>query len=134
MISATDGAARWAQGFGASGTKWMDGVNSVTTPPGQAAARQKALWVQNTTTAADRWAANTAKVTVQDWQAACQTKGAPRLASGAAAGQSKYETAAAKWYPAIENVVRQLPARGDIEANINRAGAFARAMHALKTG
>lgn len=134
MPSATDAATRWAQNFGASGTRWAAGVNAVTVAPGQLAARAKQLWLTNTTAAADRFAANSAKVTLQDWQSTTVSKGQPRLASGAQAAQPKVEAAFAKLFPAIQNVVNSLPPRGDIEANINRAAMFARGMHAYKTG
>jgi hypothetical protein len=134
MPSASDAAARWAQQFGASGQRWAAGVNSVTVAPGQLAARAKQLWLQNTTAAADRFAANSAKVTLQDWQATTIAKGQPRLASGATAAQPKVEAAFAKLFPAIQNAVNALPPRGDIEANIVRMANFARAMHAYKTG
>lgn len=134
MPSATDAAARWAQQFGASGARWAAGVQSVTVAPGQLAARAKSLWLQNVTAAADRFATNSAKVSLQDWQNATVTKGQPRLASGAQAAQPKVEAAFAKLFPAIQSAVNALPPRGDIEQNINRAGQFARAMHAYKTG
>lgn len=134
MPNASDAAARWAQNFGASGTRWAAGVNAVTVAPGQLAARAKTLWLQNTTAAADRFATNSAKVSLQDWQSTTIAKGQPRLASGATAAQPKVEAAFAKLFPAIQNAVNALPPRGDIEQNINRAGQFARAMHAYKTG
>jgi hypothetical protein len=134
MPSASTAAATWAQNFGASGTKWAAGVNSVTVAPGQLAARAKQLWLTNTTAAVDRFAANSAKVTLQDWQATTVAKGQPRLASGAQAAVPKVEAAFAKLFPAIQNAVNALPPRGDIEQNINRAGQFARAMHSYKTG
>jgi hypothetical protein len=134
MPSATDAAQRWVQNFGASGTRWAAGVNGVTVAPGQLAARAKQLWLTNTTAAADRFATNSAKVSLQDWQSTTITKGQPRLASGAAAAQTKVEAAFAKLFPQITQVVNSLPPRGDIEANINRAAMFARGMHALKTG
>jgi hypothetical protein len=134
MPSASDAAASWAQRFGASGPKWTAGVQAVTVAPGALAARAKALWLQNVTAAADRFAANSAKVTLQDWQTATVTKGAPRLASGAAASQAKVEAAFAKLFPAIQAAVNSLPPRGDIEANINRSAMFARTMNKYRTG
>src|SRR5277367_5311686 len=114
MPNASDAAARWAQNFGASGTRWAAGVNSVTVAPGQLAARAKSLWLQNTTAAADRFATNSAKVSLQDWQSTTITKGQPRLASGAQAAVPKVEAAFAKLFPAIQNAVNALPPRGDI--------------------
>lgn len=133
MPSASDAAQRWAQQFGASGARWSAGVQAVTVAPGQLAARQKQLWLQNTTAAVDRYAANSAKVTLQDWQNAAITKGAPRLASGAQAAQPKVEAAFAKLFPFIQSTVNALPPRGDIEANIVRMSQFARNMHNYKT-
>lgn len=134
MPSATDAAQRWAQNFGASGTRWAAGVNGVTVAPGQLAARAKNLWAQNTAAAIDRFAANSAKVSLQEWQQTTVQKGQPRLASGAQAAQPKVEAVFAKLFPFIQAQVNALPPRGDIEANINRAAMFARGMHTFKTG
>ncbi len=132
MPSPTDAAARWAQNFGASGTKWAAGVSSVAVAPGQLAARAKSLWLQNTTAAADRYATNSAKVSREEWIAVTVAKGQPRLASGAQAAQSKVEAAFSRLFPHITNVVNSLPPRGDLEANIARSGAFARGMNKFK--
>jgi hypothetical protein len=134
MPSATDAAARWAQQFGASGARWAAGVQAVQVAPGQLAARAKNLWAQNTAAAIDRFAANSAKVTREQWIETTVTKGQPRLASGAQAALPKVEAAFGKLFPFIQNTVNALPPRGDIEANINRAAQFARQMHTYKTG
>lgn len=134
MPSPTDAAERWASQFGASGPRWSAGVRGVEVAPGQLAARAKALWAQNTAAAVDRFAANSARVTREQWIEQTVTKGQPRLASGGQAGKGKYEQAAVKLFPFIEATVRGLPPRGDIEANILRAGNFARTMHTYKTG
>src|SRR5487761_580458 len=119
MPTPADAAAKWAQGFGASGSRWQAGVQATTVAPGQAAARQKQLWATNTAASVDRWASRTAAVTKEQWVEACTTKGLPRLASGATAGQPKYAAAMQTWFPYIETTVRSLPPRADIEANIN---------------
>jgi hypothetical protein len=134
MPDAATAAAKWAQNFGASGQRWADGINGVTVAPGQLAARQKNLWVQNTAAAADRFAANSAKVSLADWQQTSIAKGQGRLASGAQAAQGKVENAFVRLFPHIASVRSSLPPRGDLEANINRAAAFARGMAKFKTG
>ena len=133
MPSATDAAQRWVTNFSASGTRWAAGVNAVTVAPGQMAARAKNLWAQNTAAAVDRYAANSARVTLQEWQNTTVSKGQGRLASGAQTAQPKVEAVFAKLFPFIQNAVNALPPRGDIEANINRAAQFARAMHSYRT-
>ncbi len=134
MPSATDAAARWAQNFGASGQKWASGVQGVSVAPGQLAARAKNLWAQNTAAAVDRFAANSAKVTREQWIEQTVSKGQGRLASGAQAAQGKVENVFTRLFPFIENVRNGLPARGDLEANITRSAQFARGMAKYKTG
>ena len=134
MPSPTDAAERWASQFGAARPRWEAGVRAVEVAPGQMAARSKALWAANTAAAVDRFAANSAKVTREAWIEQTVAKGGGRLASGAQAGKGKYEQAAVKLFPFIADAVRALPPRGDIEANILRAGNFARRMHTFKTG
>lgn len=134
MPDAATAAQRWAQNFGASGTKWADGVNGVTVAPGALAARAKNLWAQNTAAAVDKFAANSARVTLQDWQSQTIAKGQGRLASGAQAAQGKVETVFARLFPFIAQQVASLPPRGDLEANIVRSATFARNMAKFKMG
>jgi hypothetical protein len=134
MPSATDAAARWAQNFGASGTKWAAGVQAVTVAPGQLAARQADLWANNTMAAKPRFAANSAKVSREEWISVTVAKGQGRLASGAQAAQSKVEAVFGRLFPYIGQVVNGLPPRGDLEANITRSAQFARGMAKFRTG
>ncbi len=134
MPSAADAAQRWASGFGASSERWVAGVQGVTVAPGQLAARSKTLWLQNTTAAADRYAANSAAVTREAWVEMTVSKGRGRLSSGANAALPKVEQVFAKLFPYIQQQVNSLPPRGDLEANINRSAAFARGMAKFRTG
>lgn len=122
-------AARWAQGLAGAGTRITAGVQGVTTAPGQAAARQAQVWVANTQAAANKWAANTGAVTLADWQNAMTTKGIPRIGAGAQAAQGKFAQFMSTLLPNIAAVNQSLPARGNIDANIARAAAFARGLH-----
>ena len=121
-------AAKWAQNLGAAGDRIKQGVESVTTAPGVAAAAQKSTWVQNTTSAADKWARNTASVTLPDWQQAMVEKGLQRIGAGAQAAQPKFNQFMGRLLPHIDSVKRGLPPRGNLDANINRMVAFTRGM------
>lgn len=121
-------AAKWAQNLGQSTQRIQDGVMAVSTAPGQAAAAQKSTWVQNTTSSADKWATNTARVTKEEWQQAMVDKGLQRIASGATAAVPKFQTFMGRLLPYQENLRRTLPARGNLEANINRMVTFTRGM------
>lgn len=125
-------AADWVSRLGQSTQKIEDGVNAVSVAPGQAAARQKAVWVQNVAAAQDKWARNVAAVPLSEWQQAMITKGAPRIASGAAASQQKFASFMGQLLPHIDRVKSSLPARGNLEANINRMVAFSRGMAQFK--
>lgn len=129
MPSAQEAAQKWATNLPASQQRYVDGVNAVTVSPGALAARSAATWAANTAAAQSKFARNSAAVSLQSWQQATATKGAQRLSSGAQAAQSKVEATFAKLFPAIQQAVSSLPPRGDIEANIARSAAFARAMN-----
>jgi hypothetical protein len=132
MPSAAEAAAKWATNLPAAQQRYIDGVNAVTVSPGALAARAAPLWAANTAAAQSKFARNSAAVTTQQWQQATTTKGAQRLSSGAQAAQGKVEQTFAKLFPAIQSAVSSLPPRGDIEANIARSAAFARAMNKFK--
>lgn len=121
-------AADWAARLGASREKITRGVQGVTTAPGQAAARQKSAWVQNTSAAADKWAARTQAVSLGDWQQAMTTKGIDRIGQGATAAQGDFAQFMGQLLPHIDSVRATLPARGNLDANIGRATAFMRGM------
>jgi hypothetical protein len=121
-------AANWASRLGQSTQAITDGINSVQTAPGVAAARQKSVWVNNTQAAANKWATNTANVTLPEWQQAMIQKGVPRIASGAQAAQPKMAQFMTKLLPYIDQAKAGLPARGDLNANINRMVSFTQKM------
>ena len=125
-------AADWATKLGAATTKISAGIDSVTVAPGQAAARQKAVWLQNTTAAADKFAAHVAAVPLADWQAAFKNKGIPRIATGATNAVPKMTNFLTQFLPYVDNVKRNLPPRGNLDQNIARVVAQIRGNAAFK--
>lgn len=126
--TAEEAAAKWASNLGASTSRIQAGVQAVTVAPGQSAARQKALWVQKVAASQNKWATNVAAVSLASWQNDTINKGIPRIASGATAAQPKMQQFMGRLLPYISNQVNALPARGDLEQNINRMTTFVRGM------
>lgn len=129
MPDPASAAQKWATNLPAAQQRYIDGVNAVTTSPGVLAARAAPRWAQNTAAAQGKFARNSQAVTAEAWKQATTTKGAQRLSSGAQAAQDKVTQVFTRLFPAIQAAVNSLPPRGDIEANIARSAAFARAMN-----
>lgn len=128
----TAAAQAWATRLGGARQQYTDGINGVKVAPGALAAAAGDRWLANTQASLPRFKSNSSAVTLPMWQNAAITKGADRLASGATAAQPKMEAVFGKLFPAIRNAVANLPARGDVEQNIARSAAFARAMNKQK--
>ncbi len=123
-----EAAAAWARNLSSAGDRITRGVQAVTTAPGQAAARQKAVYQANVAAATDKWASRVASVSLPEWQQAMLDKGAPRIAQGAQAAQPKMAAFMGQLLPHIAQQVSALPARGGLDQNINRMTQFVRGM------
>lgn len=126
---AASATAAWEQNLSAASQKYIDGVNSVTTAPGAAAAAQAGVWAANTQAAQSKFARKVGAVSLGTWQSAATTKGAPRLASGAAAGAAKMGAFLQKFIPYVNNAKASLPKRGTYEQNKARMVAMVDASH-----
>lgn len=127
-VTPDQAAQAWAQHLAGAGERIRQGVQSVTTSPGQAAARQKQVWAQNVQASQDKWAARVASVSTADWQQAVIDKGIPRIAAGAQAAEPKMAAFMGQVLPYIDQVKGTLPPRGNLDANINRMTQFVRGM------
>lgn len=125
---AADWGTKWNSGMAAAGPAYTDGVNRVTVSPGQLAAANKAGYVAGVNASQDLWASRV-NVPIGDWKNAATTKGAARLASGAAAAQPKYAAAAGKLYSFYQSQLASLPPRGTFEQNLGRFTQLATALH-----
>lgn len=121
-------AQKWASNLGAATQRIQSGVEGVTTSPGQLAARQAQVWVQNTQAAQAKFQKNAAAVTLSQWQTATINKGVPRIASGATAAEPKVQAFMSTFLPFVQAQVNQLPARGNLQQNIQRSAAMIMAM------
>lgn len=122
-------AARWAQNLGSAGQRIQQGVDAVTVSPGQAAARQQALYLANVQANAQKWARNVARVGLSDWQQAMKEKGVARIAGGAQAAQPKVAQFLQRFLPYVDSAAASLPPRGTYEQNKARANAMMDKLH-----
>lgn len=118
-------AAKWQSRLGQATTQITDGVNAVTTAPGQKAAAAKALWLQRVQASQDKWARNVARVSLEEWKRSMIDIGIPRIATGAAAKVGKVESFMTEFLPHVNAVAARVHAmpKGDINASIARATA-----------
>ena len=112
MSRAVQSAAQMAANYQAgmsnpqTAAKYTAGVQAVTVAPTAAAATDQAMQkyiagVQQSVTSGKR-AASLNAVTLQQWQQATISKGAPRLQSGAAQAQPKVAAFFQKWQPIFQ--------------------------------
>lgn len=130
--TAAEASAAWAANFAAAGTKYTAGINAVTVAPGQLAAAQKNLYLQNVQSQANVWASKVAAVDLQTWKNAANTVGAQRLGTGATKGQAKMASFMANFLPQLSSIVSGLGPRGTFDQNLARFSAYATALHAKK--
>jgi hypothetical protein len=130
--ASSDVAAHWASQLGNAGARITQGVNAVKVAPGQAAAAQSAVWLQNLQASQQKWASRVARVSLGDWQAAMTNKGIGRIGSGATAAVPKFQSFLDKFLPYVDGAKASLPKRGSYEQNKARMTAMVDKLHAFK--
>jgi hypothetical protein len=125
-------AADWASRLAASGDKIKRGIDAVTTAPGALAARQADTWANNTMSAKSKFARNVGAVTLDAWRTATETKGIPRIATGAQAAQPKMAAFMTSFLPFVASAKASLSPRGTYEQNKARAVAMMDKIHGYR--
>lgn len=113
---------KWASRLGAASTEITNGVNRVTTAPGQLAAAKFDKWLAGVQASAQKWRSRVASVPLETWRAAT-IAGIPRISSAASAKVGKYKAFASEFYPFLEAGMQKIHAMPDntVDARINRA-------------
>lgn len=112
-------AKSWSQNLARSTEKIREGIQRVQEAPTAAAARRQDAYIEGVRKAAEegKWRRGLMRVSLSDWQHAVETKAIPRIANGAAAGQSKMEQFMTEWLPHVEQLRSKLAAmpKGTLE-------------------
>jgi len=129
-------AASWKTSMQTAQQKYTDGINAVTQSPMAAAAANTAGYIQGVTDAVSsgKFERGLQRVSITDWKTAATTKGAPRLATGAAAALPKVEKFWQSFGPKLDAATAQTRAmpKATFEDRMARAQAQMQAVHALK--
>lgn len=116
-------AETWKNRLSGATTEIANGVNRVTTAPGQAAAARADLWLQRVTASQAKWKRNVAAVPLDVWKSKMLNVGVPRIAQGAAANEHKMADFMTEFLPFVHGVAAKVKAmpKATIEDSIARA-------------
>ena len=121
-------ARKWQRNLSGSVEAIRNGVQDVTVSPTEKAAAKADQYLIGVQSAVDsgKYQAGLRRVTLEQWKQAMLDKGVPRLASGAAAGEPKFQEFMAEFLPYIESGQRMLEnmPRGGLQENIARSTAM----------
>lgn len=135
-LNPTDISNKWVNAMQGATQSYTNGVNSVTTAPGQlaAAAQNKYLSGVQAAVANNSYATNSAAVSLQSWQQSAISKGSARIGPGASASKSKYSNFLNKFIPALQSAQQQVQSMPSdtYQQRQARANAMMDALHGLK--
>jgi hypothetical protein len=118
-------ALKWQRNLLGATQRMKDGAMALTVSPGTSAAAKKSLWVAKMTDPKiqDKWAANTAAVSLTDWQKQFTVKGMQNLNAGVQAGTPNVEAFMQQLLPFTDNVSRTVKAmpKNNLQDSIARA-------------
>lgn len=127
-VTAQEWAEKWGRRLKGSTQDIQRGIERVTEAPGVAAARQQNVMLQNlqARVADGTWARNVAAVSAQSWKDSALKKGLQRIGAGVDAAQPAAAQMAQTLLANIDAAVAETnrTARGDLQANIQRAVTF----------
>jgi len=131
--SAQQAASNWTGASGRATTAFAEGVQSFSGDWAGATVSQQATMVSNwqQSIANGQWARGVQAVGTAGWKAATQAK-QTNYTTGYSAGGQNFQVAIGKIMNFLGSAVPALPARGDINQNLDRARALALALHAQK--
>jgi hypothetical protein len=127
--------ANYKAGVGNAGPAWTDGaLNPKRGDFRVNGAKQEPYWASQVAAAAlaKRYSSNLSKVTDQFYTTAVSTYGQANYQTQAVAKADKWNTFYTKFAPALETILKGLPARGNYAANKARLTAYLDALQSKK--
>lgn len=133
MKNATTASQNWQASAGRAQQAFVSGVTSTTKDQASLAVAAQARLLMNFQDAVNsgRWAAGVQRGGTAYWKQQTEAK-ANNYGTGITAGVNNFTAAITKIINAEQAIVSSLPPRGDITQNLQRANAFAMALHQLK--
>lgn len=133
MKTAQQAATNWQNSGTRASTDYVAGVQGTTKDQAALAVAAGPRYIAGVTDAynSGRWAAGLTRGGTPYWKQQTEKK-ASNYTTGYSAGASNYQAAATKVMQAIATGVANLPARGDINQNLQRANSLATYLHGLK--
>jgi hypothetical protein len=131
--TAAQATSNWTGASGRAGTAWTVGITGTQKDQAALAVAQQATLLANFNQAVSsgRWAAGVQRRGTAYWRSQSLAKQA-NYTTGYSAGEGNFSSSIAKIINAEAGIVSSLPARGDFSQNLQRAAAFATALHQLK--
>lgn len=133
MKNAQTAAQNWSASSARAQSAFVAGVQATQKDQAGLAVAAQARLVQGFMDAVNsgRWARGVQRGGTGYWKQQTEAKAA-NYGTGFAAGANNFSAAITKIIAAEQQIVNSLPARGDINANLQRANAFALGLHQLK--
>ena len=117
--SASTVAQKWVRGMSGATKSMTEGANAVSVAPGEKAAAAADLYLARVQEAVSsgKFQDNSRAVSLDSWRRSFTEKGIPRVATGAAQAQSKFEEFMAALLPVAEASSREVQAmpKGSLE-------------------
>jgi len=129
-LTADEIVRMWAERGAASAAAVKAGVQAVNEAPGEKAAAQADLWVQNVAKAKEKFIQNSRAVSLQEWKTAMLNKGITNMQNGYndRQNQAKFLAFMREFLPHVRagaEMVRRMP-KGNLQQAIARAEAMIR--------
>ncbi len=133
MKTAQQAASNYQASAGRAQADWLSGIQNTSKDQAGLAVAAGTRYIQGVQDAyaSGRWAAGLTRRGTQYWKSQAEKKQSS-YGTGIAAGAGNYANAASKLLPAIASIVQGLPARGDINQNLQRSAGLALALHSQK--